>query len=179
MPTPNIKRILILQNKALRITNFAPFRSQVNPLYKMNNILKIADIVQLQNFLFAHDYFHNKLPATFNNIFINVGNVHSYETRGSKKHQISLPRARTQAYGINSIKYKTVTFWNEMVMELTKFDLPLKRKSLCKNVITKYFLETWWWYSKRNGENRNLKKKMFLLNICSIIISQPIVKIWV
>ena len=64
VPT-NIKRILILQNKALRIINFAPFRSQVNPLYKMNNILKIADIVQLQISLFAHDYFHNKLPVTF------------------------------------------------------------------------------------------------------------------
>ena len=76
VPSPNIKRILILQNKALRIINFAPLRSQVNPLYKMNNILKIADIVQLQNLLFVHDYFHNKLPV-FNNIFINVGNVHS------------------------------------------------------------------------------------------------------
>ena len=50
VPTPNIKRILILQNKALCIINFAPFRSQVNPLYKINNILKIADIVQLQFF---------------------------------------------------------------------------------------------------------------------------------
>ena len=98
----------------------------------MNNILKIADIVQLQIFLFARDYFHNNLPVTFNNIFINVGNVHSDETRGSKMHQISLPHARTQAYGINSVKYKTVRFWNEMVMKLTKFDLPLKRKSLCK-----------------------------------------------
>ena len=102
VPTPNIKRILILQNKALRIINFASFRSQLNPLYKMNNILKIADIVQLQTFLFAHDYCHNKLPVTFNDTFIDVDNVHSYETRGSKKHQISLPRART--YGINSIK---------------------------------------------------------------------------
>ena len=103
VPTSNTKRILILQNKALRIINFAPFRSPMNPLYKTNNILKIVDIVQLQNFLFAHDYFHNELPVTFNTIFIDVGNVHSYETRGSKKHQISLPRARTQAYGINSI----------------------------------------------------------------------------
>ena len=109
----------------------------------MSNTLKIADIVQLQIFLFAHDYCHNKLPVTFNNIFINVGNVHSYETRGSKKHQISLPRARTHAYGINSIKYKTVKFWNEMVMKLTKFDFPSKRKSLCKDVISKHFLETY------------------------------------
>ena len=30
-----------------------------------------------------------------------------------------------------------------MVMKLTKFDLASKRKSLCKNVITKYFLETY------------------------------------
>ena len=143
VPTPNIKRILILQKKALHIIYFAPFHSPVNQIYKMSNILKTVDIVQLQFFLFAHDYFHNNLPVTFNNIFINVGNVHSYETRGSKKHQISLPSAFTQAYGINSIKYKTVKFWNEMVMKLMKFDLPSKRKSHCKNVITKYFLETY------------------------------------
>ena len=34
-----------------------------------------------------------------------------------EKHQISLPCALTQAYGINSIKYKTVKLWNEMVMK--------------------------------------------------------------
>ena len=56
--------------------------------------------------------------------------MYTHETRGLKKHQISLPRAHTQAYVINRIKYKTVKFWNEMVMKLTKFDLPLNRKSL-------------------------------------------------
>ena len=76
--------------------------------------------------------------------------MYTHETWGSKKHQISLPCAHTQAYGINSIKYKTVKFWNEMVMKLMKFDLPLKRKSLCKNVITKYFNNCFYQCIKNN-----------------------------
>ena len=48
-------RLELLQNKAIRIINFATFKASVNPLYKNSNVLKLADIVNLQNFLFVRD----------------------------------------------------------------------------------------------------------------------------
>ena len=50
--------------------------------YKENNIHKI-NVVKLNNFLLAHDHFHNKLPATFKNLFSYTKNIHSHDTRGS------------------------------------------------------------------------------------------------
>ena len=38
-----VKRLTQLQNKAIRIINFASYRSAVDPLYKTSKILKLCD----------------------------------------------------------------------------------------------------------------------------------------
>lgn len=101
----HIKRITNLQNKSIRIINFSHFRISANIYYKSTNILNLANIVKLNNFLFVHDPYHNKLPATLTNIFSYTKGIHSHNTRGSKQQHISLPKVNTQTYGINSIKY--------------------------------------------------------------------------
>ena len=47
------KKVQVLQNKALRIMHFQPPRTSATPLFKISEILKITDLVSLQNFLFA------------------------------------------------------------------------------------------------------------------------------
>ena len=42
-PTANIKNIPILQNKAIRLINFAAIDEHADPLYKMCNILRLSD----------------------------------------------------------------------------------------------------------------------------------------
>ena len=59
-----VKKLQTLQNKALRLMTFSPFRSTATPLFKQCNILKIADNISLQNFLFAHDSLNNNLPSS-------------------------------------------------------------------------------------------------------------------
>ena len=58
-----IKKLQILQNKALRTINFKHAQSSVNPLYKEYKILKLADNIKLQNFLFAYNNLKNNLPS--------------------------------------------------------------------------------------------------------------------
>ena len=55
-----IKKLQILQNKALRAINFKHAQSSVSPLYKKCKILKLADNIKLQNFLFAYRRAHTK-----------------------------------------------------------------------------------------------------------------------
>ena len=48
----SIKRFIILQKQALRITNFKPRNCHTSPLFKENTILNLIDKVHLENILF-------------------------------------------------------------------------------------------------------------------------------
>ena len=109
-----IKKLQILQNKALRVINFKHAQSSVTPLYKECKILKLADNIKLQNFLFAYDNLKNNLPSFLKDSLSSVDSIHIHETRSvSYKHYI-VPTVRTQIYRVNSIKFKSVDFWNFM-----------------------------------------------------------------
>ena len=139
----SVKRISNLQNKSMRIINFAHYRAPVNMYYKQNNILKITDLVQLNNFLLVHDHYHNNLPAILNNMFSYTKDLHLHNTRGSKQQHISFPKVNTQTYGINSIKYQSIKFWNAINKTFSKDQLPFRKKSHCKKLITKYILNNY------------------------------------
>ena len=49
----NIKKISILQNKAIRLINFASIDEHADPLYKMCNILRLSDTAYLHNFVYV------------------------------------------------------------------------------------------------------------------------------
>ena len=139
----SVKRIVNLQNKSIRLMNFAHFRAPANIYYRASNILKITDIVKLNNFLLAHDHYHNNLPATFCNLFSYTKNIHSYNTRGSNQQQISLPKVNTQTYGINSIKYQSTKDWNIINKSLSAHKFPTKKKNYCKKIITIFFINNY------------------------------------
>ena len=46
-----LRKVELLQNKALRIINFKNNEYNVNELYKTNKILRIADYIKLLNFI--------------------------------------------------------------------------------------------------------------------------------
>ena len=75
----NINTIRILQNKCIRIINHTPFNSNTNNLFEDNKLLKLDDIIKLEQlklvFLFKNVDFPNELNALFKL------NVYSYNTR--------------------------------------------------------------------------------------------------
>ena len=61
----NTKKLEILQKRAVRIINNSGHKSHTDPILKSENILKIADIHQLQVSLFMYDYHSRTLPSSF------------------------------------------------------------------------------------------------------------------
>ena len=132
-----------IQNKAIRIINFAKFEDPSTPLYQKSEILKISEHVKLQNFLFVHQALKGDLPLPLNNSFQIAAETHSANTRWVMHHKLLLPKARTQNYGINSIKYRSAAFWNYMVSLLPDEKFQLQSRYVCKKSITKYLIGTY------------------------------------
>ena len=88
-----LNRIKTLQNKAIRIINFADYKASASPLYRKSNILKVSDIVNVQNLLLVFDCVKGQLPTALSNIFIPAKNTHNYGSRGTKNGKIFVPPA--------------------------------------------------------------------------------------
>ena len=142
----NIRRITKLQNKALRIINFADFRAPSSPLYKISNVLKFTDLVSLKNFLYVFDSFSGKIPSSLRNIFSYIHLRHEHQTRISSQNCVNLPISRTLEYGINSINGQSARNWNFFQVNLFKHHnntgKQLTRNKL-KSLITSHFINSY------------------------------------
>ncbi len=64
----DFRNIQVLQNNAIRLISFEQdFRNHVSHLFLNLNIIKLTDMVILQNVLLVYDYFNNNLPLNFQN----------------------------------------------------------------------------------------------------------------
>ena len=134
-----VKRLQILQNKALRIINFQPSRTSATPLFKKCNILKLADNINLQKFLFAHDSLNNNLPSSLHGQLILVDSIHN--TRNEAYSQLNRPRTKTILYGSKSIKSRSVDIWNYNNKHSNHEKLLEKSRSICKKIVTKFLID--------------------------------------
>ena len=79
-------RIIKLQKKALRIITLSNYISHTEPLYKQLSLLKVDDILKLQQLKFYYKYLHNDLPRYLQNWrFVFKCEVHGHDTRYKNK----------------------------------------------------------------------------------------------
>ena len=75
------RKIFNLQTKALKIMNFTFTNSDL--LYYLFDILKLSDIVKLQNCVLVHNSLAREPPVCFHDQFVQLSNAHEYTTRNS------------------------------------------------------------------------------------------------
>ena len=66
----HFNRLVTLQNKAVKVLNFANFRDTVSPLYKTSKIFKLSDSIRLQNFMYVLEDIRNIAPIITKYIYI-------------------------------------------------------------------------------------------------------------
>ena len=130
-----LNKILVLQNKALRIIHFKKYNDPVIPLYKKSRILPITITITknqiMKNCLFAFDQLNQNLPKYFENFLSPVGANHELNTRSCK---LSHVLTKTEKYGRLNINNTVVRDWNENIIKLKSLDI----NSMTKNTLKKH-----------------------------------------
>ena len=108
-----IKKLGVMQNKAMRIINFKSPRDSAINLYFDSNVLKHEDQIKMTNCSFAFSYLKNMHPSSFETFLTPVKNTHNHETK-SIKLNFQVLRTNTVTYGTNSIKSKIISTWNNI-----------------------------------------------------------------
>ena len=134
-----VKKIQIVQSKALRIMNFTSLRASSTPLFRKCNILKLSDIVNLQNFLFAYDSLQGNLPSSLIGQFSLVNTVNN--TRNEMYNQLNRDRSNTITYGTFSIKSRSIDIWNSINRVFYKEKLQQEKILYCKKKVSKFLLD--------------------------------------
>jgi len=76
----NIK-IIILQNKIVRLMTYSDQRTPASGLYKSLQILALDNMIKLTLNTIAHSFHHKTLPKIFDNLFKYLKTSHSHNTR--------------------------------------------------------------------------------------------------
>ena len=131
-----VRRLTILQKKALRIMNFKAQFIHSIPLFSSNNILKYGDRIKLENILFVNKSINRQVPSTFNDWFTFSWNLHRYKICWSATNHLNIPTFWTQKHGHFGIRASVIRSWN-YTQDMLKINLSLKNST--PNSV-KYFL---------------------------------------
>ena len=104
----NLRKLEILQRKCIRIMTFADHRSHTNDLFIELKILKVREIVKLQQLQLLYSFLKNSLPSYLTSLYKLNDEIHTHQTR----QFFYVPRVDTSTFGINSIKYHCPVLWN-------------------------------------------------------------------
>ena len=133
------KKLQVFQNKALRIMHFQPPRTSASPLLKLSNILNFKDIINLQNFLYAHDSLKDNLPTALRGKMNFLD--HSHETRLlTGNAQLAKARSNTVIYGSRCIKNRSIDVWNSINRNYQNVRFLEKSRAVCKTLMKKLLL---------------------------------------
>ena len=82
-----------------------------------------------------YDYDSKNLPSSFDSYFLQVSQIHGYNTRLASKNSFSLTKIKTN-YGKFNIKFCGTKIWNS-INESTKKLSRLKFKEMLRNDLLK------------------------------------------
>jgi len=106
-----IKKLFILQKKALRIVNKASYLHHTNELFYNCKILKLSDLYDFEISKYMYKFSSNMLPSNIQTIFTTPRFYHNYNTRN--KNNLCIPKNKF-VQAINSICHKGPQIWQKV-----------------------------------------------------------------
>ena len=106
-----LKKINLLQKKAIRAITFSDFRAPSLPILKDLEILSFYDLYQYQIASLMWDHDHNVLPCSISSYFTNR---RSHSTRMAAADKLIIPKTNTVRYGSNSFKTEGAEMLNSL-----------------------------------------------------------------
>ena len=103
-------RLVKLQKRIVRIVSTSKYNAHTEPIFKTLKLLKVKDILRLQELKFYYKYENNKLPYYLANLPLNTNtSIHSHATRTQNKIHLLKPN---HEYAKNCIWYYISTVAN-------------------------------------------------------------------
>ena len=106
-----LQRLVVLQNRAVRLVTRSKFRSSCNPLFVCLNILKLSDINKFQIALFMYKMKHHLLPLSCLQYVTVMDTQRSYITRQSGYFNMIGCRTVMRE---NSVSVQGPRLWNSL-----------------------------------------------------------------
>ena len=113
----HLNDLIALQNKAMRIINGVPPRTNMDNFYIEMNILTVKHIFNYHIGLFMFKYVNNMTPDVFDNFFRNVSDIHQHNTRNATQNLL-YATFRGTTRGQQTFKYRGPHIWNFIIKNI-------------------------------------------------------------
>ena len=130
----NLKSIIILQKRAVRIIGKAEVNSHTNPLFFKFRLLKMLDIVKLNTGIVMYKAYYGKLNSRLGKLFTK----NTTNTRQGNKFYVQFKRTTLKSFSISRCG---VTLWNSLHNTLTELKSVILFKKCFKRVLVKAYNE--------------------------------------
>ena len=95
---------------------FAPYNSNVDQSFLDLKMLKVRDVIKLQQLKVVYDFQDKTLPDNLMDLFELSSNIHTTNQilNSALNKLIHIPNTKTVSYGTHSIRYHCAKLWNQM-----------------------------------------------------------------
>ena len=112
-----LKRLLIKSKYCKNMYSYCEiFRiyCSANDIFNELKIFKVRDVIKMHKLRVSFDFLHNSLPSDLMTLFQRSSDIHpNLDLNSSVNELLYIPRVKTIAYGIKSIKYSCAKLWND------------------------------------------------------------------
>ena len=140
--TSDVKRVMKLQDKSLRIINFAKYHDDPSKLYQTSKIFKFEDQIKFNGYFYVHDSINRTLPPSLQDQFQYLHGSHVHKNKLSTQHCVKLPKSGTVNHGIHSITGQSARAWNVFHVVIQK-NLNILSRAECKKELTEHILTSY------------------------------------
>ena len=134
-----LKKLITLQNKAVKFICAAKFCDSSSPYYKRLKILKLTDRYKLEVGKFIHANFKKMLPNNLSNYFILTSQISEKSTRLNEKSKkiLHIPFYKTSRLQ-RCIKYQGVKIWNKIPIQIQNASYSIFKYEFKKHLLKPY-----------------------------------------